>query len=442
MAISLLAEQRELERTIARIRWGAVGLILVLGPLFPSLSLAGVVALGLAVSAYNLAVMRLSATVADAPAHRRVAMLGFAADLAATSVAMLLFSVDTYWTTFVVGPLVIIGAAFRFGGTGAYVSAAVLGIAYLAISIFRQEAFGFDLVPQRAVFHLAVFGLSARLVDRVDRDIRQARVEREGLIVSLQRQIAENERLFAAASEAKALRDLDRLKDEFLAAVSHELRTPLTVISGSLELLARERDRLSPQASRLIERAEVHTRRLDRSVEDLLDLAQLQEARIELQKEFVAPRALLSEAAAAHEPLASAKRQRVVVTCGDEVPPVLVDRRRMQQIVGNLLQNATRYSPEGTAIEARAERAGDAVRISVSDHGPGIPAGERERIFDKFYRGERTRTTTRGSGLGLAIARTLVKLHGGRIRVEDAPAGGARFVVEIPHEIVPAATGA
>ncbi|MDE3112488.1 MAG: hypothetical protein KGN00_12965 [Chloroflexota bacterium] len=441
MAVPLLAEQRELERTIVRIRWGAVALILLLGPLFPSLSLGAVVGLGIVVGAYNVGIARLSAAAADVAAHRRVAMLGFAADLAATCVAMLLFSNEPYWTTFVVAPLVIIGAAFRFGGVGAYVSAAVLGAAYVAISVIRLEAFGLELAPQRVLFHLAVFALSARLVDRVDRDIREARAEREALIGSLQRQIAENERLFAEASEAKALRELDRLKDEFLAAVSHELRTPLTVISGSLELLAREGERLSPQASRLIERAEAHTRRLDRSVEDLLELAQLQEARIELQKEFVAPRELLADAAATHEPLASARRQRVVVTCADDVPPILVDRRRMQQIVGNLLQNATRYAPEGTAIEARVDRTPDAARISVSDHGPGVPAAERERIFDKFYRGERTKTTTSGSGLGLAIARTLVELHGGRIRVEDAPAGGARFVVEIPYEAVSAPAG-
>ncbi len=592
MSVPLLAEQRRLERSLARIRWGAVALLLLLGPLFPNLSLAGVFVLGALVIAYNVAVIRLSATAADADDHRRVALFAFGADLAATSLAMLLFSVDASWTTFVIAPLVIVGGAFRLGSGGAYASAVVLGAAYLAISVFRDRAFGFEFVAQRAVFHLGVFALAARMIDRIGNDVRQGRSEREDLIRRLERtvaesaaitaalrvvasgpgkplvpdvleasrevfrfdratlfvadegigeyvvthrltpggdtptprmrlgeglvgaalaagrallihdvledpryvrrpeseehrsvivvpltvggrptaalslsralpegfnaedlrlaeavgaltaQVLENERLFTEASAANALRELDRLKDEFLAAVSHELRTPLTVISGSLELLARERGALSAHAWRLIERAEAHTRRLDRSVEDLLDLAQLQEARIELQKEFVAPSVFLKDAAAVHEPIASAKRQTVVVRCDDTVPPILVDRRRMSQVVGNLLQNATRYSPEGTVIEARAERVGGTIRISVSDQGPGVPAGERERIFDKFYRGARTKATTRGTGLGLAIARTLVELHGGSIHVEDAEDGGAMFVVEIPHEAVPAAAGA
>lgn len=589
MASSVLSEQRRLERTIARLRWGAVALVFVFGPLFPNLSQMAVVALGGAVAAYNVIVVWRSDAAAGQRDHQRVAILAFAADLAALSIAMLLFSVDPYWTTFVVGPLVIIGGAFRFGSAGAYVSALVVGIAYVAISIFRQQAFALPFEPQRAAFHLSVFGLAAVLVDRILRDIRQVRADREELIRRLERTIAEgsavtaalrliagapgkplvpavleatrevfrfdratvfaadraageyvvvhrltpggdtptprmrlgeglvgaafaagrplfvpdvledpryvrrpqaeehrsvivvplmsageplaavslsralpdrftsddvrlaetvgtlvaqvleNEKLFAEASEARALRELDRLKDDFLAAVSHELRTPLTVISGSLELLGRERERLSAQAWRLVERAETHTRRLDRNVQDLLDLAQLQEARIELQREFLSARSLLADAAAAHEPLAAAKHQRAVVECADDLPPIFVDKRRMQQIVGNLLQNATRYSPEGTTIRARAERAGDTIRISVSDEGPGVPATERDRIFDRFYRGEHMKTTTSGSGLGLAIARTLVELHGGHIRVEDAPGGGARFVVEIPHESVPAA---
>jgi signal transduction histidine kinase len=583
-----IAEQRRLERTMARIRWGAVVLVFVLGPLFPNLSQTAVVVLGLAVVAYNVAVLWLTGKAATAEDQRRIAALAFGADLVALSASMLLFSVDPYWTTFVVGPLVIIGGAFRFGSSGAYVSAVVLGSAYAAISVFRQQAFGLPFQPERVAFHLSVFALAAVLVDRIVRDVRLVRDEREELIRRLERtvaegaaitaalrliaggpgksvapavleasrgvfrfdratvfvadrtigeyvvvhrltpggdtptprmrlgeglvgaafaaghsllvhdvledpryvrrpeseehrsviivplsvggepiaalslsralpdgfgsddvrlaetvgalvaQVLENEKLFAEASEARALRELDRLKDDFLAAVSHELRTPLTVISGSLELLAREGDRLSGQAARLIERAETHTRRLDRNVQDLLDLAQLQEARIELQKEFVGARSVLSDAAAAHEPVAAARHQRVVVECADDVPPILVDKRRMQQIVGNLLQNATRYSPEGTIVRARAERAGDSIRISVSDQGPGVPATERARIFDKFYRGERTKTTTSGSGLGLAIARTLVELHGGRIHVEDAEGGGARFVVEIPYEPVPA----
>jgi signal transduction histidine kinase len=586
---TLLIEQQRLERAIARARWGAAALALLLGPLFPNLSLAGTVVLGIAVAAYNVVVLRASARARSLDEHRRLAEMAFAADVTALSLAMLLFSVDPYWTTFFIGTLVIIGGAFRFGTGGAYVSAVAIAIAYAGVTIFRARAFDIAIEPQRAAFHLSVFALTAYLMDRVLHADRLVRAEREELIRRLERrveedaaisaalrvvaqgpgralvpavleasrevfhfdratvfaldeatgeytvryrltaggappsprmrigegllgavfrsgrsilvpnvledplyvprpggeqarsviivplavggravaalslsralphafgpddlrlaetvggliaQVLENERLFADASEAEALREMDRLKDEFLAAVSHELRTPLTVISGSIELLAKLRDQLPGSAQRLVEQAERHTRRLERNVEDLLDLAQLQEAKIELQREFVGVDALLADVSATFEPIAAAKRQRLRTVVAPGTPPVLVDRRRMHQVLGNLVLNASRYAPDDTVIELGGERSGDEVRFAVADEGPGVPPGERERIFDKFYRGEGTKGRTSGTGLGLAIARTLVEMHGGRIWVEASSDGpGARFVVAIPHEQVPA----
>jgi signal transduction histidine kinase len=119
--------------------------------------------------------------------------------------------------------------------------------------------------------------------------------------------------------------------------------------------------------------------------------------------------------------------------------PVLVDRRRIQQALGNLVLNASRYAPARTEIVIRTQRVGDEIRFAVADEGPGIPAAERQRIFDKFYRGKGTKEHVSGTGLGLAIARTLVELHGGRIWIDDAAGPGALFVIAIPHEPVPAA---
>jgi len=589
---SLLLEQQRLESAIGRARWAAAALALLLGPQFPNLSQSGTFALALAVALYNAVVLSASSRAKTLEGHRRVAEIAFAADIGALSAAMLLFSPDPQWTTFVLGTVVIIGGAFRFGSRGAYTSTAAIGLAYVGISIFRARAFAIPLEPQRVLFHLAVFGITAFLLDKVLRDDRQVRAEREQLIRHLERrvgedtaiaaalrvvasgpgralvpavlqasrdafqferatvfvvdhdlgeyrvlhrltplgiapptprmrlgeglvgaalatgqtilvrnvlederyvprpdaeearsvlvvplsvggtpfaaltlsraipnvfgpddarlaetvggliaQVLENERLFAEASEAKALRELDRLKDEFLAAVSHELRTPLTVISGSLELLAKQRDQLSGSALKLVDQAERHVGRLQRNVEDLLDIAQLQEARIELQREFTGTPALLAEVVSAHEPIAAAKGQTLRVTLEEGLPPVLVDRRRMQQVLGNLVLNASRYAPEDTLIELRAKRVGDEVRFAVADEGPGVPAAERQRIFDKFYRGERTKQHVSGTGLGLAIARTLIELHGGRIWLEDRDGRGAVFVVAIPHEPVPAVAG-
>ncbi len=278
---------------------------------------------------------------------------------------------------------------------------------------------------------VGVFSLSRALPDPFGPDdVRVAET-----VGSLIAQVMENERLFAEASEAEALRALDRLKDEFLAAVSHELRTPLTVIAGALELLGRASADQTPRSRRLIDQASRNVQRLQHDVEDLLDLAQLQEAKIALSREFVATEALLADVAASHELIATQRSQRLVVECDPGTPPTLVDRRRMQQVLGNLVANAIRYSPEGGSIRLQARRADGEVRFRVLDDGPGVPEAERERVFDKFYRLAGNRESASGTGLGLAIAKTLVELHGGRIWVEARPARrGSAFVVALPLE--------
>ncbi|HEX4744415.1 MAG TPA: ATP-binding protein [Candidatus Limnocylindria bacterium] len=591
MTDRLLLEAQRVERAIGRVRWGAAAIALLLGPLFPTLSVQGVYALGAGIVLYNVAALAASRRAASRAAHATVARAAFAGDIAALAAAMVLFSADPGWTTFMLGPLVITTGAFRFGTGGTLAASLSLGTVYTATVIFRDRAFGYAFEPERVLFTLSVYALTAVLVDRVMRDSRQLRTEREDLIARLERRIAEdaalavatkvvatvaapdeviprvlhaaravllfdratvfvadeardeyrvlhrlasgdddvlppraplghglvaaalaeerpilvpnvledpryeprpgeparsvilvplrvggraiavftlsralpdrftdddlrlsgavaaliaqtleNQRLFAQASEAQALREIDRLKDEFLAAVSHELRTPLTVVSGALELLGRQAGSMTDQARTLIAQAERHAQRLTRSVGELLEIAQLQEAKVELDREFIPCDALLAETAAAHEALAGARGQRIVIA-PSSAPPVYVDRRRMLQVLANLVSNAIRYSPDGAAIELSAARAGDVVELAVADEGPGIPADERERVFDKFVRLRRDRDVAGGTGLGLAIAKDLVGLHGGRIRVEDGPRG-ARFVVALPHEPVPAAAGA
>jgi signal transduction histidine kinase len=221
------------------------------------------------------------------------------------------------------------------------------------------------------------------------------------------------------------------MKDEFLAMVSHELRTPIQVIRSALELLSSDR----PQdRERLVDQATRGLQRLSRTVEDVLDLAQLQETGIELTRELVRPESLLAEAAVAHELMAAEHGHVLRIEDSSDAPAVLVDRRRMSQVLGNLVANALRYSPPRSTVRLAATLHGDEVRLAVSDEGPGIPAAERERIFDKFYRLKATRQIAGGSGLGLAIAKSLVELHGGRIWVEEAPTGGSAFVVAVHAE--------
>jgi len=282
------------------------------------------------------------------------------------------------------------------------------------------------LVPLRVRGRaVAAFSLSRTLPDAFGADDVRLAETLAGLVA----QVLDNDRLFAEASQAEALRAADKLKDEFLATISHELRTPLTVIGGSLELLAQGRARDTDQ---LIAQARRHVERLDRTVQDLLDLAHLQETRVELEREYVSPGVLLNDAAAAHAILAAQRGQGFAVVDDGAPPLAYVDRRRMQQILGNLVANAVRYAPEKSTITLGATAEGGRLRLTVTDEGAPIPTAERERLFDKFYRRPSHRDAPGGSGLGLAIAKSLAELHGGTVLVEDHAPTGNTFVVELP----------
>ena len=290
----------------------------------------------------------------------------------------------------------------------------------------NEEPRSVVLVPLRVRGRtVAVFSLSRSLPDAFGADdVRLAET-----VAGLVAQVLENDRLFAEASQAEALRAADKLKDEFLATISHELRTPLTVIGGSLELLAQGR---ASDSEQLIAQARRHVERLDRTVQDLLDLAHLQETKIELEREYISPGLLLNDAAAAHQVLAAQRGQGIAVDENAAPPLAFVDRRRVQQILGNLVANAVRYAPEKSTITLGAEAGNGRLRLTVSDEGTPIPAAERERLFDKFYRRPAHRDAPGGSGLGLAIAKTLAELHGGTVLVEDHAPTGNTFVVELP----------
>ena len=273
---------------------------------------------------------------------------------------------------------------------------------------------------------VAVFSLSRELPDTFGADDLRLAETVAGLIA----QVLENDRLFAEASEVEALRVTDRMKDEFLASVSHELRTPLTVIGGSLELLAVGRPE---NAERLITQARRNVDRLQYTVQELLELAELQQARIELAREYVTCEALFSETAEAVEAAALHRGQRIVIDLAPGLPDLSVDRRRMQQVLGNLVMNAVRYGPMDSTITLRATVGDGVVRLATIDEGAPIPAAEQDRLFDRFYRRPAHRDVQGGTGLGLAIARTLVQLHGGTLLVRAGDPTGNEFIVELPR---------
>jgi signal transduction histidine kinase len=231
--------------------------------------------------------------------------------------------------------------------------------------------------------------------------------------------------------------EVERLKSEFLTVVSHELQTPLTAIKGALELvLDDDSGRLSRVQRRFLDTIDRNCGRLVSLVGDLLDLSRLEAGRIELEVLPLDTSSVVRGAMASMANLFEARGTRVAVDVPECVPPMLGDRRRVEQILTNLLSNAAKYTPSGGGgrvdISARAED--DRVSLVVADNGPGVPEGEREMVFDKFYRGrDAARRGEAGSGLGLAIVKSLVELHGGSIRVEPAQPRGTRFVVELPR---------
>jgi signal transduction histidine kinase len=235
------------------------------------------------------------------------------------------------------------------------------------------------------------------------------------------------------ASHAR-LREVDQLKSDFLGNVSHELRTPLAAVKGYVDnLLDGVAGPLTDKPRHYLGRVRDNTDRLGRMVSDLLDLTRIEAGKIELIARALPVADVVADAVDGLRHIADERRVRVAPDLAVS-PPVWADPDRVHQVLTNLLANAIKFSPPGShvAVTARPD-AGGLVRFTVEDSGPGIPRAECERVFDKFYQvgrveGERPS----GTGLGLTIARHLVELHGGRIWVEDAPGGGAAFVVLLP----------
>jgi signal transduction histidine kinase len=233
-----------------------------------------------------------------------------------------------------------------------------------------------------------------------------------------------------ARREMEALRDIARLKDEFLGQVSHELRTPLTIIHGYSELMV---DGLLADSALLRQSAnEIHTSSalMLRLVDDLLDTSRLDAGRIELKADSVELNGWLTRVAAAFGQ--ATPSHRVVAYPPGPLPTISADLDRLGQVMNNLLSNAARYSAAGTEIGVCARAVDGLIEIQVIDHGMGIAAEDCERIFEKFYRGKHGATlAVRGTGLGLAVARQLVEAHGGTIGVRSALGHGSTFWVRL-----------
>jgi PAS domain S-box-containing protein len=231
----------------------------------------------------------------------------------------------------------------------------------------------------------------------------------------------------------KALRDADRRKDEFLAMLSHELRNPLSAISTATEVLKlRGADR--PEIQRPTDVIRRQSKHLTRLVDDLTEVSRITRGKIELQIERVDMQTVAARAIETVRPAVDARRQVLTVTFPD--PPVHLDADpiRLIQVLGNLLSNASKYTPEGGRIELTLESIGQEAMLRVRDTGEGIPAEMLARIFDLFIQVDTSLHRARGGlGIGLTLARTLVEMHGGSLEAwSEGPGHGSEFVVRLP----------
>ncbi|MCT9933280.1 HAMP domain-containing histidine kinase [Planotetraspora sp. A-T 1434] len=265
--------------------------------------------------------------------------------------------------------------------------------------------------------------LSSRIPDR------DPRTEVGRLARSLNGMLAQIEAAFQAraASEASARESEARMR-RFIADASHELRTPLTSIRGFAEFHRQVPD---ADVTRLLARIESEAARMGLLVEDLLLLARLDQQR-PLQAEPVDLLAIAVDAVNDTRIL-SPDRDVSLLIDGDAALIVLGDEVRLRQVVGNLMSNATTHTPEGTPITVRVGATGGNAFVEVADKGPGLTAEQAERVFERFYRADPSRTRpSGGSGLGLAIVDSLVRAHGGTATVQTAPGAGAAFRIVLP----------
>ncbi len=239
------------------------------------------------------------------------------------------------------------------------------------------------------------------------------------------------------------LKRVDRIRRDFVANVSHELRTPLTAIRGYVEaLLDQDEDENegadtvgSDERRRFLDIIQRHAFRMESLVKDLLRLARLDAGQETLDISACDTRALVQAVVADLAPALDARCQKVDITIGPGAESFQADPAKLHDILRNLIANASTYAPEESTIRVTGDKTtADRTAISVADDGPGIPDGDALRVFERFYRVEKSRARDPGgTGLGLAIVKHLVELHGGSVRTDNGPAGGARFTIELPH---------
>ena len=244
------------------------------------------------------------------------------------------------------------------------------------------------------------------------------------------------------AQQSTVHMESERLRNSLLAAISHDLRTPLAALVGLADTLAMTQPPLSAQQTEVAQAIRGSALRMNAQVNNLLDMARLEVAQVQLPLAWQPLEEVLGTALAT---CAQALAGRAVATAlADDLPLLHLDATLMERVFVNLLENAAKYTPPGSPLAIAAECQGDAVCITLDDEGPGLPPGREEAVFEKFERGARE-SATPGVGLGLGICRAIVQAHGGRIVGGNRLGGerilGARFTIHLPIGLPPTDDG-
>ena len=375
---------------------------------------------------------------------------------------------DQKWAGYTVAALSVVGTTIVLKLIGDHVNAATVSLALLlnvlfiatrwgswpalVASILAMLCFNFFFLPPSGTFNIAAtdnwIALVAFLVTAVTAGQLSARAKKRAEEAELRKR--EIERLYAElrdaferASHAEALRQSEKLKSALLDAVTHDLRTPLTSIKASITTLLDEvRSNEAPvalDAESKIEMMEVideESDRLSRFINGLIELARIEAGELQLRRRWGAVDEIISTALSRAEPIT--RQHYVQLDIENELPGVRVDERAVSEVVYTLIDNAAKYSAEGSTIRIVARHAGDeSIQMSVEDQGRGIPNDLRDRVFDKFFRatrdGDVSTQQPSGTGMGLAIAKGIIEAHDGKIWIESGAGGeGTRVVFTLP----------
>ena len=234
------------------------------------------------------------------------------------------------------------------------------------------------------------------------------------------------------AQDLTRIRRLETVRRDFVSNLSHELRTPLASLKALAETLQEGALEDPPAARRFVDQIHIEVDALTQMVNELLELSKIESGRFSLDRSPVAAHDLLNSASRRMQVQAERANISLRVECADDLPNVEVDSQRLEQVLVNLIHNAVKFTRPGGEVILCAEPSPGEVRFAVQDTGVGIPSDEVPRIFERFYRVDKSRTGT-GTGLGLSIARHIVEAHGGKIWAESKEGQGSTFYFTIPQ---------